>query len=654
MKNKNFIKLSGIALMSIALCGCNNKSNPKSTFDIMFDNCRNVVIESTPTPDYENKTKEQILSEVEEQIYTDVLDAKNETYYFKDIDYTSKDKAKWPCGTHVTRALQIAVVGAKKNNNDLIKIAYKLSSYYLCNDFHNPNWWWEAIGIPRDFGDLAFFTYKMSTEKEKQRVLDIIHHGSFYYTPGTHTATGANLYDYAHITLKSAVLAQNEEELASVNQYLLPGIDQDKEESFQSDGTFFQHGRMIQSGSYGRQGIIRLSKIAAAYTNTGIEAFPQDKLEIMMNFIVNGLKYLTHKGCFNYSVLGRTYTRPSALDTHGGTTDLGDLNCLKFFSGIENLPHREEFNQFLSDVANNKSMFNGIKYYPSCSLVVMNLDDVYLAFRGTNANAVNIEGINGENMLGYNLSYGTNTCVMETGKEYYNIAPLWDYSALPGTTAVSETDQELASYVDIYDFARKLEGTFNIGHPIDDDTNVICMQKTTHEWISYTVTCFATNSGMIILGSGLKNSSAEPRDLRTTVEQCFLNAEPSISPDRTLVKHGNVIYRSLDNLPFNLTTPNVIGSWTRNNNSYQGVCESRVMNITLNTNETKKYAYSIQPLSLANAEFTVANNNEDCHAIVTPDKKHILAAFYNDSTFEYEGHPYKGLKNEMKTFDIVE
>lgn len=653
MKKSKFIKACSVfVLPTTLLSGCNKA--PKTMFDTMFDNCRNMIIESTPTPDYENKTKEQILSEVEEKTYTDVLDAKNTTYYFKDLDYASKDKAKWPCGTHITRALQIAVIGAKKNNNDFMNIAYKLSSFYLCNDFHNPNWWWEAIGIPRDFGDLAFFVYKMSTDKEKQRLLDIIHHGSFYYTPSTHgeTVTGANLYDYAHITLKSAVLAQNTDELNTVNQYLLPGIEQDKEESFQSDGTFFQHGKMIQSGSYGRQGIIRLAKIAAAYANTNIDAFPQDKIEIMMNFIVNGLKYLVHKGSFNYSVLGRTYTRPTALDVHGGVTDLGDLNCLKYFLVLNNLPHREELEQLLKDVNESKSTFNGIKFYPSCSLITMNIDDVYLAFRGTNDGVVNIEGINGENFLGYNLSYGTNTCVMETGKEYYNIMPLWDYSALPGTTSVFETDKELRTHESL-PLHRKLSGIFNINHPNDDDTDVVCMQKTTHEKISYTVTCFATNYGMVILGSGLKNENENPLPLRTTVEQCLINENPSISPDGTMVKHKNVIYRSLDNLSLKLETPHVVGDWSRNNDSYHEICESDVMKITIDTNEAKKYAYAIQPLAQYNNQFAVVSNNDDCHAILMPDKKHILAAFYTNSSFEYDSKQYTGTAKEIKLFDIT-
>lgn len=654
-----FLKLFAAATFSLGFLVSCGDNKPATPFDTLFNNGKKIVIENTPTGGYETKTKEEILAEVAPKTYHNVLDETNETYYFKDLDYASKDKAKWPCWNHVTRALQIAVVANKTNDDDMLDIAYKLGNYYFCNNFTNPNWWFAAIGVPRDFSDLGFFTYKMSTNNEKKQMLSVIRHGSFAYTTDTRSATGCNLYDYAHITLKASILAKDQAELNTVSTYLLPGIAENKEEGFQSDGAFFQHGRMIQSGSYGRQGMIRLSKIAATVANTNVNIFTKDKLRIVLNSVVNGLKYLTHKGSFNYSVLGRTYSRPTALNISGGTTDLGNLHDLKCFLDVNDLPHRAELTKLLNDLEDSKATFSGINYFPSSSLITMNLDDIYMSYRGggisdSTRQTVNIEGINGENELGYNLSYGTNTCVMETGNEYLNMPALWDYDYLPGTTAVNETDEELKANHPTSTFARKLEGTFLMGHPTSSNDDplteniVINMGQTKHEKIAYTITCFATLDGMVILGSNITNDDNQA--LHTCVEQCRVNTNPNIKESNLLVEHSNVVYRSLDNHIFTVETAEKTGNWKRNNNSYDLSVTERVLKIYLKA--VSHYAYSIQSKAKEDKVFKVAANTKDVHAIELPDGQHLAAAFYNDAEFIYNGKTYSGTKKTMRVFDL--
>ncbi|MCQ3914603.1 MAG: hypothetical protein MJ201_02205 [Mycoplasmoidaceae bacterium] len=81
------------------------------------------------------------------------------------------------------------------------------------------------------------------------------------------------------------------------------------------------------------------------------------------------------------------------------------------------------------------------------------------------------------------------------------------------------------------------------------------MQKTYHAFrqkdshlknikLNYTVTCFATPNGMVILGSGLSlEGSTDP--FRTNVEHCLTTGSVALTPDNKTVTHGNVVYKNL-------------------------------------------------------------------------------------------------------------
>ncbi|MCQ3908517.1 MAG: hypothetical protein MJ200_03030 [Mycoplasmoidaceae bacterium] len=53
-----------------------------------------------------------------------------------------------------------------------------------------------------------------------------------------------------------------------MTKYLLKEIKLDAPEGFQHDGTFFQHGREIYNGGYGRQGSTFICKILSAFAET--------------------------------------------------------------------------------------------------------------------------------------------------------------------------------------------------------------------------------------------------------------------------------------------------------------------------------------------------------------------------------------------------
>lgn len=622
----------------------------QTKFEIMHDDYRDMLINCINTSAYDQMSVEEIKGLLTEVVVTGALEEDTKAYKFNDLDYDSTDQAWWPPHQHLRRTAVLAVLGAKKNNTEITNIAVKLLCFWLGNEFINPgnNWWFGMIGVPQELTNIGLFILDNIPEKGKTKFFNDLRKGTFKYGEGTRTQTGTNLFWCADISLKSGIFDKDDEQINEVTQLVRSEIvmHHGDAEGFQDDGTYYQHGNQLYNGGYGRQGVLTICRMLAAFTRTGMP-LTNEQIDIVDTFPLDGMKYFTHKGYVNYQTMGRTYTRKESGLVTAGATDLGNILEFKTLSTFDHCPRRDDLNKLLNSWQNNESTFTGIKYFPRSCMLTMNIDNVYMSFKGTNNTLINTEKANSENFLGYNLSYGTSTCVMSTGQEYFDIAPVWQYDSIPGTTALTENDEQLKIHTD---FGAKLQGTFNGGY---DATNKIAysMQKTSKDNNHFTVTCIGTGDGMILIGSGLTNDNSEP--LHTTVEQCIAQDSVFTSYDKTQVLHGNVLYTNLeDGSKFDTFVGDVEGDWSRNNTSQTGSVTKRMLKITIDDANQSKYAYCIQPFSKRDMKFKVISNTEANHAILLPGNK-IAAAFYTESEFIYEGTRYAGGNNEFKIFDVI-
>ncbi|MCQ3914604.1 MAG: hypothetical protein MJ201_02210 [Mycoplasmoidaceae bacterium] len=104
---------------------------------------------------------------------------------------------------------------------------------------------------------------------------------------------------------------------------------------------------------------------------------------------------------------------------------MGNVAIFKFLTNLENCPRKDEINNMIDALEKkDRGNFEGIKCFPTSSMVSMNVgDDVFMSFKGISNTLRGSEQANSENILGHNFSFGVNTCVMETGNEYKDIAP---------------------------------------------------------------------------------------------------------------------------------------------------------------------------------------------------------------------------------------
>ena len=407
------------------------------------------------------------------------------------------------------------------------------------------------------------------------------------------------------------------------------------------------------------------------------------KLHIISRFILEGLAPATHRGYINYLTMSREYVRENHLSTR-----TNDFSGIKHFIN-DDMPDADKIKEYSDHLDNFESTFSGLKYYDIGRMIMLNTDGLYISFKGTADYLTNTECNNNENQLGLNLSYGTNTCVMDRGNEYFNINPVWDYAYLPGTTSyqlgnienigttdpetnydkyLSESDKMIVKikspeekyYKDgMYDKhlpAATEKNGFYYGGGYDKEKGVAYLMQRSchHEENNFTVTCIATKDGMVLLGADLgytgeitedgtlfqKNS----RKLHTTIEQTFTKLnQTQLSEDNKELTVGNALYRTLDNHNISFTDRHsLVGHWKRNHTEVTADKQVETPNIFIAyidhdlDREHAKYAYSIQHKNHKDEKFELVHNfdGNKVQEVKLPDGTVAIAAYENVNNYQ--------------------
>ena len=563
-------------------------------------------------------------------------------FYWEDIKYIDDVCSIWGPQQHLKRMVGILQAGGKEkieNDAEWRNKAIGVLRYWLKHDFTCPNWWHNEIGTPLDIAATVFMLEKYLDESDIKKAVEIISRGSMKYCENADRQAGANLLWASSVTLKHALLSGDEEELAyavkRAESELKFGI-----EGIQKDGSFYQHGYRWYSAGYGLSFVAEVAPFVLILDGTSF-VFKNENLEIFLVHVLDGLRHMFIKNVFDYGSVGREFTRK------GACTALVLKDAVKMLSVCENIPRRDELLALYDELNGNAKAVSSTNYYYKINVLNQKTDGYYMSVRGTGPRLAGAEHCNGEGVLCYNMSYGTNTCFMKSGKEYFEIAPVWDYSKIPGTTAREETDEQLLNdhgkwHVEV------LQDTVADGK-VKGDCGIY-FQNFRHEDISLKAAYFLYKGNMVCLGADVKDCAPEKGDVYTTVEQCIADNPLQIS--EAISENSGFLYRNLDrNTSFSMSVSEVCGSWKRNNTYSNLPDETKtVFMLTIPYNaEYDKYAYMVSAKGYE-VEVQIIRNDGVCQAVCFKNNT-VMAVFYVDGNFEFNGKKYSGNKGELLIFD---
>ena len=555
--------------------------------------------------------------------------------FFADIDYGNQDRAVWPAATHLTRTERLAILFRLETDSD-VKAAYRdtvlrLLDHWISQDYQNPNWWHNKLSNPNILGEIGIL---MKPELGAERLRDLavlVGRGCYSVDPTLYVYTGANAVDIAMSSIKFGVLTGYAAAVRSALRVVSNALDGSILEGIKKDGTFFQHGTRLYMGGYGVEFVKGISKILGMITGTTY-MFTESQLAPFATFLLTGLQTMSFGNTLDPTVMGRSVSRVNEQPL------VSLVPYLVSLANAEGMPRRDEIMTYAVSIAENTKQNTGLHYFENGKFLVIKNEDFYFSFRGGDNLLFYSEITNDENILCYNSSFPGVTTIMRTGSEYFNISPLYDYSMVPGTTAVRETDAQLAAHAD--PTYRLLPGIY--GSRVSGGAAAV-FAKTTHEEVSMTVSCFATDCAAVLLGAGMTNSAG--RQMVTTLDQSYYTG--SFVQDGNTVIHNGIKYELLDGGTLIAENEHRTGSWRRNNLTLPDVAAAGDI-FSVYVENDGAYAYSVMA-EHTDAQFEVIVNTPSVQAVKLPDGR-IAASFFTVGSFSYQGSTYRGCAGTAEIF----
>lgn len=559
-------KLSALTLSLFAISGCHEEVKYKYVETSSSSNMAKGAVVAEVSSDFQklqSRVVPDLIASEEKRaaknggtlssLAQEYLIALQDDGSWQGIDYASTDRKNWPSKLHLERLRVIAAAFAQTGNSEFEQAAIKALSYWFQVD-PSAHWWWEEIGKPNFLGPVGMMlgeSLPLNLRFETANILPwgIGHQDSW-------KLTGANRTDIAMGVLYRGLLTEDSDLVGTALKDIEGTIVISTEEGIQEDLSFQQHGKQLYTGGYGESFFNPV--IRWAYNVNDLQwKFSQEKIDILTNFYLDGMRWMTRSNTLDYNVSGRSITRenaPLTQPTEGAQQiKLDSMTTMDMVAALS--PERAaEALVFKEHVYNDgPSGINGFKHFWRSDYSVKVTDDHLFGIKMNSKRIEPTETGNGENLLGYWLGFGS-TFLMQRGDEYHNIFPVWDWKLIPGVTApeyeeasawwgeIMQPDVSFVGGVSNDKFGvSAMDMNINITHleRIESDTSkergkrIPLIEgggntKAKKAWFSF-------NDEVVALGAGIHSTHSE--NVNTTLNQTLLNG--TVTVDGTPLDQGN-------------------------------------------------------------------------------------------------------------------
>lgn len=557
-----------------------------------------------------------------------------------DIAYKDSTRSGWKVSEHLSR-LSVMTRAYRSETSPIKgdaaakKAVHLALGYWLERDFQNSNWWWNVIGVPRSLGPVLLMLEDELTPFERSKGIEIL-------TRGKLGMTGQNLVWVALITLNRGILEHNPETIRAAVTSIADEIRISEGEGIQADYSFYQHGDLLYNHGYGSGFALDCSTIATVLTGTSF-AFPQEKIDLLTRLILDGHQWMMRYDMADYGARGREIVRQG---TNGRYMAQVAENMLKLPTGRD-----AEFAALRDRTASpDGPPLIGNRHFPRSDIMTHQRAAYYTSARMYSTRVFNTDGpANDEGIISHHVADGCNYLFV-TGREYYDIFPVWDWQKIPGTTVVQTP--ELSG-----DLRRKGETSFAGG--VSDGM----YGAAAFDFVRYDLKArkawFFFDSEYLCLGAGISCGASYP--VVTTVNQCLLDGDVTVvtssgksvlprgdhSPLRaSCVSHGGIAYIFPGGADVAIKNDVNTGSWHLISLSQSDDTVKRdVFTLTLDHGvkpDGARYAYIVAPGLLgdelesysAHPPVEIISNEPNCQAVHHTGLKITSAALYEPGTVQ--------------------
>ncbi len=444
-----------------------------------------------------------------------------------DIDYDDTINAQFK--EHAVRLKQMALAYNEPNNPSYnsteilnkIKLGFE---FFYNKKWQASNWWYTEIGIPNDYM-AALILMKGNIDKK-----DILRYASFLKDATNKKAhQGMNRVWVSAITIYKGCIEDNNELVMKGFASIASTLSiTEGPEGIKIDNSFQQHRGQLYSGGYGRSFATEISYYMQLSSNTIFTtAFSKEQLAIYTNFLLNGEQLFGYRKSVDYGSIGRNISRNNGVNNIS-ITPLKNMIISDKLHAQDYVAWSKHLN---GDVFPEK--YRGVRFFWKSAIMISHGSNFYLSAKMPSSRTTGTEMLNNENLLGYNLPLGA-TNILVTGNEYRNIFPVWDWSRVPGTTAIHNNDSAKLPW---YFF-----GTNDFAGGVTDSSFGINAYEHAYRDVTSKKAYFFLGDYLLCLGAGI-NSNVQNEEVLTSVDQSWDNGQViygGLSRQTERLQNGNI------------------------------------------------------------------------------------------------------------------
>lgn len=605
---------------------------------------------------------------VNDESIATILDQLEEEGTWPDIDYVDTTRTGFQHGQHLSRmvALSRAFSQSTSEYYQSPKVRDALFSsldYWLAHDFICENWWWNQIGTPAQMASVLLLMQDQLSDEQLRGVVNIIDRS---HLEASGARPSGDRIKMAGILAKKLLAQGDKVGFDEVIRVIEGEIKFSEGRGMQVDYSFHHRvDRVNNTLSYGLGYAQAFGEWAALVAGTSYE-FGEPAIRQLVDYFLDGICKMTVHG--RYPDLGaknRSVSRPGAMRSMG-TGLIDHLLMATSYRAEElheirdiRLGHREghrAFHKFFwqTEYASHQrpEYFTSVRMYSTRN---QNMESPY----------------NSEGLKNHYLGDGSQF-ISRTGREYYNIFPVWDWRRIPGTTVVQKPGMPPENLI------RQEGKTAFVGGVSDGNIGAVAFDYVKEmDSLQARKSWFFFDELWVCLGAGIHSTSAFP--VNTTLNQAFLQDEVVISrknsvtslPDQSHIHSDDIRWVWHDSVAYyfpgagqvHISNQNQSGSWyeiSRQNDSPKDVITKPIFKLWLDHGANPisgTYEYAVFPAvtktdmqneNLTDA-FSILANTDRVQAVRHHTSGIVQAVFYEPGSLEIMDE----LAIEMKNPGIV-
>lgn len=568
-----------------------------------------------------------------------LLDRMQDDGAWASIEYSSIERGNWPVIEHLYKLQTIATAYKSKSSSfyHKKKVSEKIHlalDYWLDNDFLCPNWWYPQIGVNKALSPVLFLMEEELSEEQLEKAMVLLERSEI-------KMTGQNKVWLSGNVLYRSLLQRDAKSIKTAAASIEEELIVSKGEGIQYDWSYHQHGHQLQFGNYGLHYLEDMTKWLKIVYNTPF-SFEKEKVGILRNYILQGMRWVDWKGQMDISACGRQLfmKEPARKST-------------KFKGLVKQMAVLDAQSSDNYEAVEDYSTLAGDKHFWRSDFHVNRNKDYYFSVKMCSDRVLGAESCNQENLQGYHMGDGV-TFLYQSNEEYRDIFPFWDWRKLPGTTLSQDTSalQVLTAW------GYHIQSDF-VGGLSNGDDGIATMHYN-RDGVVANKSWFMFDDKIVCLGSGITSTTNFP--VVTTLNQSYLEGnvlsskEGEKSTARGLKNINNPEWILHDGLGYLLPQGGNMkvkanykeGNWSKVAGSYRPVVLTEEIFTLWQDHGTKPkdatYAYVLVPGAdeqkmealKAKAPFEI-QNSKFLHSVENRDHTLGGAVFYQSATADIMG-----------------